>query len=33
VVIDVTNQKFVRDAANPSGFNCTNAPNFYHAAS
>lgn len=33
VVIDVTNQKFVRDAANPSGFNCTDAPNFYYASS
>ena len=31
VVIDVTNQKFVRDAANPSGFNCTDAPNFYYS--
>jgi ABC-type branched-subunit amino acid transport system substrate-binding protein len=33
VVIDVTNQKFVRDAANPTGFNCTDAPNFYYASS
>lgn len=30
VVIDITNQKFVRDSANPSGFNCTDAPNFYY---
>jgi hypothetical protein len=33
VVFDITNQKFARDAANPSGFNCTDAPNFYLASS
>jgi ABC-type branched-subunit amino acid transport system substrate-binding protein len=30
VIIDVVNQKFVRDPSNPSGFNCTGAPNFYY---
>jgi ABC-type branched-subunit amino acid transport system substrate-binding protein len=29
VIVDVVNQKFVRDPVNPSGFNCTGAPNFY----
>jgi ABC-type branched-subunit amino acid transport system substrate-binding protein len=29
VVIDVQNQKFVRDPVNPSGFDCTGAPDFY----
>jgi len=33
VVIDVVNQRFVRDPVNPSGFNCTDAPNFYYASS
>jgi branched-chain amino acid transport system substrate-binding protein len=33
VVIDVVNQKFVRDPVNPSGFDCTDAPDFYYANS
>ena len=29
IIVDITNEKFVRDPVNPSGFNCTGAPNFY----
>jgi ABC-type branched-subunit amino acid transport system substrate-binding protein len=29
VIIDVVNEKFIRDPVNPTGFNCTDAPNFY----